>query len=98
MNVKYLSIKNFFQKRAREVISWRANEEMERKALKDAVAVQQKVAVHDKEYQEKRQALLDKGIRRGTIYRKDRSKEADETSQGPVLHILVKGNSICTQM
>ena len=65
---------------------------MQRKALQDQVVIDKKMEIHQQDYEQRRQKLLERGVRRGSIYRKERIKEVQETHIGPELAIVIKGD------
>lgn len=71
---------NFRQQKIREL-----------QADKDYEIVRKKADLHNAEYREMRQQLLEKGRRATALYRKQRTKETNDEDKGPQLCVVVKG-------
>ena len=81
------------QSQAREVVSWRLEEEQLRKQEEEMKIILQKQQEHRQEYEELRREKLEKGIRRGTIYgRRTEVAEDTEMETTPELSVVLKGN------
>ncbi len=84
-----------FQQRAREIINWRQEQKQQQKIDQDDILIKRKIEEHQADYAEKREQNLSRGIRRGSIYSRERSKEIKEGDHGPELAIVVKGERSC---
>ena len=79
------------KQRAHEVLHWRNEQQKIAKMEADAAIIQEKAEQHQQEYSRRRQEMLEKGMRKNAMYRRERTKEVIESHTGPELALVLKG-------
>ena len=72
-------------------MNFRQQKIREQQIDEDYEIIRKKAELHDAEYREKRQQQLEKGWRRSSLYRNERTKETIDDDTGPQLCVVVKG-------